>query len=253
MPSIKSIAAMPALLAAFSMTAMPLQAAELPDFTSRAEAQVAAPAWVPGDDTADKYRHYRYRRHRGVDAGDVLAGVLILGGIAAVASAAKNSRDRYPSRDTRYPDPRRGDYRYDDGRGIDRAVTICVDEIERNARVETVDAVNRNARGWNVTGSLYDGQGFSCSIGEDGRIDAIDYGRSGAGYERGDDNRSYGYGASDETEDRQYGDDYYSAARARNDSAAPAYPGGPLPDEDEQPYADTDDVEFGTGYKGAGN
>lgn len=252
MPSIKSIATAPALLAAFSLTAMPVEAAEMPNFASRTETQVVAPAWSPGDDTAQKYRHYRYRRHRGVDAGDVLAGVLILGGIAAIANAAKNSRDRYPNRDVRYPDPRRGDYRYDDGRGIDRAVTICVDEIERNARVETVDAVNRDARGWNVTGSLFDGQGFSCSIGEDGRIDAIDYGRGDASFGSGPEDGDYGYEAREDSEDRQYGDDYYAAARARTGNAEPAYPGGPLPADDEQPYAEPD-IEYGTGYKGVGN
>ncbi|MBX7482688.1 hypothetical protein [Qipengyuania qiaonensis] len=252
MPSIKSIAATPALLAAFSMTAMPVEAAEMPDLASRVEIQVAAPAWAPGNDTADKYRRYRYRRHRGVDAGDVLAGVLILGGIAAVASAAKNSRERDRYRDARYPDPRRGDYRYDDGRGIDRAVTICVGEVERNARVETVDAANRNARGWNVAGTLYDGAGFSCSIGEDGRIDAIDYGREDIGFDRVPDDGGFEYGAVEDSEDRQYGEDYYAAARARTDNAEPSYPGGPLPDDDEQPYADSD-IEYGTGYRGIEN
>lgn len=182
----------------------------------------------------------------------MIAGVLILGGIAAVASAAKNSRDSYPNRDRRYSDPRRGDYRYDDGRGIDRAVTMCVNEIERNARVETVDAVNRNARGWNVTGSLYDGQGFSCSIGENGRIDAIDYGRGGGAYGSDYQNEGYGHAAREDVSDRQYDDDYYAAARARTDAAPPAYPGGPLPGEDDQGYVDSD-IEYGTGYRGAGN
>ena len=43
----------------------------------------------------------QYRdRDRGIDAGDVIAGALIIGGIAAVASAAKNNRydDRYRTR-----------------------------------------------------------------------------------------------------------------------------------------------------------
>ncbi|MEM6907068.1 MAG: hypothetical protein AAF494_00180 [Pseudomonadota bacterium] len=35
-----------------------------------------------------------WRRHRGVRAGDVLAGVAIIGGIAAIASAANNNRRR---------------------------------------------------------------------------------------------------------------------------------------------------------------
>lgn len=255
MPSITKFSAAPALLAALSMTAMPAQAAELPAPVSRA-AEHVAPAWAPGDDTADAHRRYRYRRHRGVSAGDVLTGVLILGGIAAVANAAKGSRDRYPRRDTRYPDPRRGDYRYDDARGIDRAVSMCVGEIERNARVETVDTVNRNASGWSVSGSLYNGQPFSCSIGEDGRIEAIDYGQGDARYQSGDaEDRDYDFAAGEQGEDRQYDADYYAAARARADDSAqpaPAYPGGPLPGEADTGDVDAD-LEIGTGYQGAGN
>lgn len=248
MPSIKSISVVPALLAVVSMTAMPAQAAELPQVGPVHVTQAITPAWAPGDDTADQYRRYRHRRHRGVDAGDVIAGVLILGGIAAVASAASSSRDRNP----RYPDPQRGDYRNDDTRGLDRAVSICVDEIERNARIQTVDAVNRNARGWSVTGSMYDGQSFSCAIGENGRIDAIDYGRGGATYGNGYSDGGYSYDANNGIDDRQYSDDYYAAARARTESAIPAYPGGPLPGEEDQSYGAAE-IEYGDGYQGAGN
>ncbi|UYH56149.1 hypothetical protein N6L26_06235 [Qipengyuania sp. SS22] len=242
MPSIKSLSAAPALLAALSLTAMPVQAAELPAPAAPAAAH-AAPAWMPGDDDAAGHRRYRHRRDRGVDAGDVLAGILIIGGIAAIANAAKGSTERYPRRDTRYPEPRRGGVSYDDGRGIDRAVDMCVDEIERNARVDTVDAVNRDARGWTVSGALYDGQGFNCSIGADGRIEAIDYDRGDARYDR-----SYDDAARFEGEDRQYDDAYYAAMRARSDSAQPAYPGGPLPGDEDAVDAD---LEYGTGYQGA--
>ena len=46
------------------------------------------------------------RHHDRVDAGDIFAGVLILGGIAAIASAASNSSKakRERSRDYQYPD-----------------------------------------------------------------------------------------------------------------------------------------------------
>lgn len=250
MPSKQSLLAAPAMFAALSLTATPVQAAELPA-PSVPPAVHVAPAWAPGDDTAAKhrrYRHYRHHRHRGVGAGDILAGILIIGGIAAIASAAEKSRDRYPRRETRYPQPRRGDYRYDDGRGIDRAVTMCVDEIERNARVETVDTVNRNARGWSVTGTLFDGQGFTCSIGEDGRIEALDYGQGNTRY--GAEGSTAGaYGMDTAEADRQHGDDVYRAARARSETAQPAYPGGPLPGEDEG--AIDADIEYGTGYQGA--
>lgn len=250
MPSKQSLLAAPAVLAVLSLTTAPVQAADLPG-PSVPSAVHVAPAWTPGDDTAAKhrrYRHYRHHRHRGIGAGDILAGVLIIGGIAAIASAAEKSRDRYPRRETRYPQPRRGDYRYNDGRGIDRAVTMCVDEIERDARVETVDRVDRNARGWSVTGTLFDGQDFTCSIGEDGRIEAIDYGRGQARY------GAYGaaegaYEAGTTDTGRQHSDDVYRAARARSKTVQPAYPGGPLSGEDADEI--DADIEYGTGYRGA--
>ncbi len=262
MPFIKPFAAAPAMLAALALTAQPAFAADLA-LPATPSAVGIAPAWSPAGDSAHDYRRYRHRRN-GVDAGDVIAGVLILGGIAAVASAASKSQPRYPDRDWRYPDPRRGDGRYgsNDARGIDRAVAMCVEEIERDARVETVDNVARTARGWQVAGSLYDGQGFSCSIGEDGRIEAVDFGTGTSPYRAGYGNtEDFGYdgagldgdpaGLGDEgVENRQYGDDTYAAARARADAAMPAYPGGPLAGDED--LADGD-LDYGTGYRGAGN
>ena len=252
MTSFRSIAAAPTVLAALSLAATPAAAAEMPAVVL-AKPVEAAPAWAPGEEASDYHRRYRYRRHRGVDAGDVLAGVLIIGGIAAIANAAKNSQDRrYRDRDYRYRDTRRGDYRQDyDARGIDRAVEMCADEIERNVRIESVDSVNRTARGWQVTGSLYNGEGFSCSIGQDGRIDAIDYGRAGAAWQS--EAEVPEYSAEAPQDDRQYDEDYYASARARIDGQAPvdaqpSYPGGPLPGE----TAEDGELDYGDGYRGAG-
>ncbi|WP_369027259.1 hypothetical protein [Qipengyuania sp. RANM35] len=263
MTKVFKLSAAPAILAALSLTATPVLAADLP--APVPAVSVDAPmAWAPGEDVVHNH-WYRYRRNR-VDGGDILAGVLILGGIAAIASAAKNSQDRrYRDRDypRPYPDQRRGDWNsgYDDTRGIDRAINTCVDEVERNARIETVDTVNRNARGWEVTGTLYNRDGWTCSIGQDGRIEAIDYGRGreDRNYQgsndddRGDqsweerDEEDRGDQASD---DSQYGDDYYAAARARTDAQGgtdATYPGGP------SAGAPVDaDIEFGTGYQGKG-
>ncbi|MDG5750894.1 hypothetical protein P8R33_07245 [Qipengyuania sp. XHP0211] len=265
MTSFRKSAAVPAFVAAISLAGTPAAAADMPAPVSASPIQ-AAPGWAPGDDTSDYHRRYRYRRHRGVSAGDVLAGVLIIGGIAAIANAAKNSDDRrYRDRDYRYPDQRRDDYRQDyDARGVDRAVEMCADEVERNARIGSIDTVNRTASGWQVTGSLYNGDGFTCSIGQDGRIDAIEYGRGGSGYQGAmgeyDDAQNYDggqdYADADRQEDRQYDSDYYSAARSRMDAnplptqtdAQPAYPGGPLPGEAQ----DEPDIEYGNGYKGVG-
>lgn len=42
--------------------------------------------------------------HDRVDAGDVLAGILIIGGIAAIASAASNNKQKRAEPEYRYPD-----------------------------------------------------------------------------------------------------------------------------------------------------
>lgn len=176
----------------------------------------------------------------------MLAGVLILGTIAAVANAAsRNSQRRaYPYPDRPYPDrpypDRPYDYRADNDRdqrprGLDSAADMCLREVERDARVREVTSVQRNAGGWYVTGSLASGTGFACSIGADGRIDRVDIG-----------GQAQGYGT---VPDRQYGEDVYRSARAGADAAGgtgatggavgagydgpqPAYPGGPLPGEE---------------------
>src|SRR3546814_11796492 len=95
--------------------------------------------------------------------------------------------------------------------------------VERDVRVENIDSVDRTGDGWRVAGTLYNGEGFTCHIGPDGRIDTVDYAGFAA---RGD---------------KQLGDDRYRAAWAKVDGqrdaeaprgdAQPAYPGGPLPRE----------------------
>ncbi len=214
-------------------------AAELPAHAAPA-AYAPATVFQSNDVNADRYRWDRHRyRHRGPSAGDVLAGVLIIGGIAAIANAAtRESRQRedyryrdYRDRDYDYRTPR-PDSRYD-ARGIDNAVNMCVAEIERDVRVASVDGVDRTGAGWLVTGSVYDGEGFACRIGNDGRIEDVSYGQRSAGYEA-------------PADDRQWDEDTYLSARARvdavplaeaaptaepapTDGPLPDYPGGPLP------------------------
>jgi hypothetical protein len=137
------------------------------------------------------------RRHHDVDAGDVITGILILGGIAAVASAASNAgnanRNRNRNRDYEDRDYQQNrDYRNDDrrnqraestgygrddrpawqeGRGIDAAVNSCVGEIERGERrVANVDQVNRDGQGWQIAGQTNGGDPFACAVGSNGRI-----------------------------------------------------------------------------------
>lgn len=142
--------------------------------------------------------HHWRSRDRGIDGGDILAGVLILGGIAAVASAASKSRKESREPDYRTPDrdyrgdgaDYRGDYPGGPAGGDDpqdygdrgpasvsdarNAVDSCVDAVERGqTRVRSVDAVNRDRDGWRVEGRADDGRDFSCSLDRDGRIRGI--------------------------------------------------------------------------------
>lgn len=123
--------------------------------------------------------HYRHSDR--IDAGDVLAGILIIGGIAAVASAAsKAAKQRSESRDYRDPRPRDDAPRYgadDDrpewreGAGIDNAVNRCIDEVNRGrTRVGEVESVNREASGWRIAGTTTANGAFSCTVDGDGRI-----------------------------------------------------------------------------------
>ena len=218
------LAAATAVAAAFSLLAMPVAAVELP-----------RPAAVKAYDgeglNVERDRRRRWHRDRDdIDAGDVVAGVVLLGAIAAIAGAAKKNRDR-----DRYeelpPPPEAGDdygyrtpgaYERNDGRGIDRAVDMCVGEVERGQdRVETVDGANRTGEGWTVSGALEGGAGFTCRIDNMGRIRAIDIGGERAAFEPADNN--------------QYADDVYAHAREAQGGTY-AEPGvAPSGEEDTRP------------------
>lgn len=163
-------------------------------FKSRPAIAAAAAAALSMVATPALARDWGWGRHHHrdrVDAGDVIAGILLVGGIAAIASAAsKSSREkrerdyrypdsRYPDRDYRDESGRYGDYR-DDGRnyrgasssGMGSAVDACVNEVERGrSRVDSVDNVDRDTGGdWRVDGRMDDGKDFSCRVDDSGRI-----------------------------------------------------------------------------------
>ena len=257
------------LVAALSMAA-PVQAADLPQQIPASGSSLALmEGFSTGtyDAKADvsNWRRCRWRGchrrgwrrgRRGVSAGDVLAGAVIIGGIAAIASAASNNRrdrerERYRDvRDDRRDNPRRSTNR-SSGSGIDNAVSQCLNVIERDVRVENVDNATRGARGWVVSGRIFDGSSFTCEIGNDGRISDITYGR----FSRSDVNYSSGPGTRAAG---QLSDDRYADARAAlpeqvystdqrfaeanlpepqplvplTSDRLPAYPGGPLPGEE---------------------
>lgn len=123
------------------------------------------------------------RHHDRIDGGDVLAGILIIGGIAAIASAAnKAAKQRQQQDDYRQsPPPYREDAptygeaddrpEWREGSGIDGAVNRCIDEVNRGrTRVGEVESVNRDAGGWRVAGTTTGNGNFSCVIDRDGRI-----------------------------------------------------------------------------------
>lgn len=78
------------------------------------------------------------RRHRdnGVSAGDVIAGVAVIGAVAAIAGVfdGGNDRENEPV-PVRYPEQDSRGYAAGTGSGLDSAVDICVAEIEPPVRV----------------------------------------------------------------------------------------------------------------------
>ena len=257
--------AMAGLIAAVSMTATPAAAAQ----TGAAPSQIGGSAIYAGfdhgtydsdTDVAHSHRWYRYGRHRHrVDAGDVLAGVLIIGGIAAIANAASKNdrryrdndyrRDRDYDRDYDRRDNDRRDYdrRSDAGSGLDNAVNMCVQRIERDVRVDTVDGVDRDGEGWRVNGTLFNGDNFNCRIDNNGRISDVDYGGSRGDTDDGDEGGGGYEPASTTGDDGQWNDARYIEARrsigpqspdTATSEQLPAYPGGPLPTEEYPEDAD---------------
>lgn len=204
-----------ALIAATSL-AMPAHAVS--SNPPSADAPHAVSAWSVGDETVHGWGR-RHRHRDRIDGGDVLAGILILGGVVAVASAIGNSKQRERERDERYRDyrdyDRESEYRDDryrlryaetGRRGIEGAIDHCVDSVERDAAVGSVDTAERDGSGWHVEGELREGGRFSCRIGPDGRVRDIelDIGR-----------RSYGEAANGRSEA------YYAEARANHEEQAP--------------------------------
>lgn len=148
-----------------------------------AEAQ-ARPGWGGG-------RHWR--GDRGIDGGDILAGLLIFGGIAAIASAAGKPNNRNTQRDqgvrdrdNQYRDEpyqnapdQGGDWRQNSGqvglapqatRNINDAVERCVDEASRSGEVDEVFDASRNNGGYRVAGTLRSGDNFTCEVSGQGGV-----------------------------------------------------------------------------------
>ncbi len=166
-----------------------------------------------------------------ISAGDVIAGALIIGGLAAVLSGD----DRYDN--GRYDNRRNDDGRYDDGRGYRGgrdgngygydnrgngrdAVNRCVSTAERwasrygQADVTEIRDIDRTRYGYKISGNLVlrDGWRGNDQRGYEGRGRGDDHERyehgreNGGGWNnyRGDDDRSYGYGRGGNGYNRGY-------------------------------------------------
>ena len=231
MPHMTPFSIAPILLATASMAASPLAAAEVPvavspaPFAGTSVGEQIEQSQVAQHRRYDRHRHHRYRHRRGPGLGDVLTGVLIIGAISHVARAANRDDRRYRDRDR---DDRR-DVRWEDTRGIDRAVEMCVDAVETQDRVRDVERVDRTARGWQVEGQIASGDRFVCRIGPDGRIDALDLsGGDRSAYGEEDDDRRQDIEYKDEREDHdddrrgddQWDDDRYASEWSRIDRDA---------------------------------
>jgi len=140
-------------------------------------------------------------RGDGIDAGDVIAGALIIGGIAAVAAAAARDRDRYDRYD---------DYdRYDRGYSSRDAVEQCVYAAERNAsrysrggrsKVTDIRDIDRSRDGYRIKGRIAVNQ-----MERDWRRGDNRYGRGWDEDYRGWDDRYAGYDSGRFTCEVRYG------------------------------------------------
>ena len=125
-----------------------------------AAALVAVTAVSPAD--------ARHRDNDGIDLGDVITGVAVIGGIAAIASAIGRDGDRYGY-----------DSRYRNRDGYSAAVQACGYEAERHGRGRvSITDVDRRNNGYRVRGVIDGGGGYDDRYG---RYDDR-YGR----YDRGD-------------------------------------------------------------------
>ena len=116
-------------------------------------------------------KHGRHWHRDRVDAGDVIAGIVLIGAIAAIADSASKSRDRDRERrddDYRY-EPRDEEYRSAPDQpdrqwvpGSNNAETRAVEacswaaegELGDDARVGGIDAVTQDGSSWRVSGTV---------------------------------------------------------------------------------------------------
>jgi hypothetical protein len=126
----------------------------------------AAAAMLTVTAAAPAEAQYRSSRRDHVDSGDVIAGVAILGGIAAIAAAIGNDGNRYGYGQR---------YRYRDG--YSAAVNACGYQAQRagGGRINVTDVDRRGNDSFRVRGT----------------VEGAGYGRGFDRYDRGNANRGF--------------------------------------------------------------
>lgn len=140
---------------------------------------------------AAQSRGDRYDRNRdGISAGEIIAGAVVLGGLAAILSSGDN--DRYNERTY-------GDNGYGYGYGYDynrygnsrQAVNQCVSAVQQRygyrnggVRVDQITRIDRNSKGYKIAGriSVNDRGGYGYGNGYGNRNDRRGY---NGGYNNG--------------------------------------------------------------------
>ena len=161
-------------------------------FTKIMTGAVAAATMAVGAAAPAEAQYYRHR-DRGIDAGDVLTGVAVVGGIAAIASAIGNSNryDRGYGYNGGYVREGYG-YGYGSnygGYGANAAINACSYRAQRYSRgpIQILDVDQTGNRRFRVHGVIdgnggyynrgYDQVRFSCSARDNGRVTDFDIDR----------------------------------------------------------------------------
>lgn len=108
----------------------------------------------------------RDRDRDGIGAGEVIAGVVVLGGLAAILASGNDRDDRYRN-DNRYRNDSRYGYGYDYRRHGDSraAVNQCARAVERESRrygrteVTNITSIDRKRDGYRLKGQVVAHQG----------------------------------------------------------------------------------------------
>lgn len=198
--NINSRAAVSSVLAAILLSIAPSAGAatgfsadvSMPDAL---DAAPAAPAYDEASEYYGRYRRYHRHRRRGPDAGDIIAGIGIIAGIAIIADAvSKNSKRRDGDRDYDSRTERNDERDYDRDRhdaqdrrvsqgypanDLGSAVSACSTAAEQSAggevRVQEIRSATRDGKGWRVSGDLDDARSFDCGVSNRG-VDFVQLG-----------------------------------------------------------------------------